>query len=78
VAFGVLWSLRTRLKPPGAVFLSYLVLYALGDLTIRFFRQGTPFLFGMQQAQVIGILVLLVTVPWLAVKLWRGRKQVSG
>ncbi|MBM3172978.1 MAG: prolipoprotein diacylglyceryl transferase [Chloroflexi bacterium] len=74
VAFGILWTLRTKLKPKGTVFLSYLALYALGDLVIRFFRQGTPFLFGMQQAQVIGILILLVTVPWLAVKLWRGRK----
>ncbi|MBM3150376.1 MAG: prolipoprotein diacylglyceryl transferase [Chloroflexi bacterium] len=78
VAFGILWTLRTRLKPKGTVFLSYLALYALGDLVIRFFRQGTPFIFGMQQAQVIGILILLVTVPWLVVKLWRGRKQASG
>jgi phosphatidylglycerol:prolipoprotein diacylglycerol transferase len=77
VAFGILWSLRKRIKPTGVMFLSYLSLYALGDLVIRFFRQGTPFLFGMQQAQVIGILVLMVTVPWLAVKLWRGRKQTT-
>jgi phosphatidylglycerol:prolipoprotein diacylglycerol transferase len=78
VAFGILWPLRTKLKPQGTVFLSYLALYALGDLMIRFLRQGTPFLFGMQQAQLIGIVVLLVTVPWLAIKLWRGRKQPPG
>jgi len=77
IAFGIIWSLRTRIKPRGVVFLSYLALYAFGDLVIRFFRQGTPFLFGMQQAQLIGILVLLITVPWLIVKLWRGREQTS-
>ena len=77
IAFGILWSLRTRIKPSGAVFLSYLALYSLGDLVVRFFRQGTPFLFGMQQAQLIGIIVLLITVPWLAIKLWRGKKQTS-
>ena len=74
VVFGILWGLRRRIKTPGVLFLSYGALYALGDLVIRSFRVGQPFLFGLQQAQLIGIVVLLITVPWLAVKLWRGRK----
>jgi phosphatidylglycerol:prolipoprotein diacylglycerol transferase len=74
IVFGILWGLRRRLKPQGTLFLTYFALYALGDLVIRSFREGQPFLFGLQQAQLIGIVVLLITVPWLAVKLWRGRR----
>jgi len=73
VAFAIIWGLRRRLKPQGSLFLTYLALYAVGDLSIRFVREGEPFLFGMQQAQLIGIVVLLVTVPWLLVRMWRAR-----
>jgi phosphatidylglycerol:prolipoprotein diacylglycerol transferase len=72
-AFAVIWGLRRRLKPQGSLFLSYLALYAVGDLGIRFVRVGEPFLFGMQQAQLIGIVILLVTVPWLIIRMWRAR-----
>ncbi|GAF98615.1 unnamed protein product, partial [marine sediment metagenome] len=73
VAFGIIWGLRRQLKPQGSLFLSYLALYAVGDLGIRFVRVGEPFLFGMQQAQLIGIVILLVTVPWLTIRMWRAR-----
>jgi phosphatidylglycerol:prolipoprotein diacylglycerol transferase len=75
IGFGILWSLRRRLKPQGSLFLLYLALYAAGDLGIRFVRVGEPFLFGLQQAQLIGIVILLVTVPWLIVRMLRARKQ---
>lgn len=73
--FGILWSLRCRLKPQGSLFLLYLALYAAGDLSIRFVRAGEPFLFGLQQAQLIGIVILVVTVPWLVIRMWRARAQ---
>ena len=72
-AFAIIWGLRRRLKPQGVVFLSYLALYAVGDLGIRFVRAGEPFLFGIQQAQLIGIVILVVTVPWLIIRMWRAR-----
>lgn len=75
MAFGILWWLRTRLKPAGSVFLAYLALYATGDLFIRFVREGEPFLFGMQQAQLIGMAILLITVPWLTIRMWRYRAK---
>lgn len=74
-AFAVIWQLRRRLKPQGSLFLTYLALYAAGDLSIRFVRAGEPFLFGMQQAQLIGIVILLITVPWLVLRMWRGRVE---
>jgi phosphatidylglycerol:prolipoprotein diacylglycerol transferase len=77
IGFGILWSLRRRLEPKGSLFLLYLALYAAGDLSIRFVRVGEPFrsgmFFNMQEAQLIGIIVLVVTVPWLVIRMWRYR-----
>jgi len=75
IAFAILWQWRRRLKPQGVLFLSYLALYAIGDLGIRFVREGEPFLFGIQQAQLIGIVILVITVPWLVIKMLRGQKE---
>jgi phosphatidylglycerol:prolipoprotein diacylglycerol transferase len=75
IGFGILWSLRRRLKPQGSLFLLYLALYAAGDLSIRFVRVGEPFLFGLQQAQLIGIAILVITVPWLIIRMWRYRTK---
>jgi len=79
--FGVIWAVRKRLNPQGTVFLLYLAIYAAGDLTIRFFREGNIWILGMQQAQIIGIIILLVTVPWLVVRVilhrFRVKKEAS-
>jgi len=69
IVFAVLWILRKRLKPVGSLCLLYLALYALGDFGIRFLREGEPFLFGFQQAQIIGLAILVVTVPWLIIRM---------
>jgi phosphatidylglycerol:prolipoprotein diacylglycerol transferase len=76
-AFGLLWSLRRRLKPTGSVFLIYLALYAAGDLLIRFFRDGDPFLFGLQQAQLIGIIILVISISWLVIRMWLAKKKAA-
>jgi phosphatidylglycerol---prolipoprotein diacylglyceryl transferase len=77
IGFGILWSLRRRLEPKGSLFLLYLAIYAAGDLSIRFVRVGEPFrqgmFFNLQEAQIIGIIVLLITVPWLIIRMWRYR-----
>jgi phosphatidylglycerol:prolipoprotein diacylglycerol transferase len=65
IIFGVLLVLRKKLKPDGSLFMLYLSLYAVWRIGIDFLRDGTPFLFGLHQAQVISIIVLLITVPWM-------------
>jgi phosphatidylglycerol:prolipoprotein diacylglycerol transferase len=77
IGFAVLWSLRKRLAPLGSLFLLYLAIYAAGDLAIRSVRQGVPFLFGLQQAQLIGSAILLVTVPWLCVRIWLAKRKAA-
>jgi phosphatidylglycerol:prolipoprotein diacylglycerol transferase len=68
IVFGVLFALRKRFQPDGSLFLIYLSVYSLWRLGIDFIRDGTPFLFGLHQAQVIGIVVLLITVPILILR----------
>ncbi len=75
IVFGVLFKLRGRLKPDGSLFRLYLILYASWRLAIGFvLREGTSFLFGMQQAQTISIIVLAITVPLM---IYRRRKMVG-
>jgi phosphatidylglycerol:prolipoprotein diacylglycerol transferase len=62
ILFVVLLRLKGRLKPNGSLFLIYLGGYSLWRIGIDFIRDGTPFLFGLHQAQVIGIIVVIVTV----------------
>ena len=66
IVFTVLLRLRGRFKPDGSLFLIYLSLYALWRVGTDFLRDGTPFLFGLHQAQVIGIVVLAIAIPILA------------
>jgi phosphatidylglycerol:prolipoprotein diacylglycerol transferase len=70
ITFGVLFFLRKRFQPDGSLFLIYLSAYSAWRIGIDFIRDGTPFLFGLHQAQVIGIIVLLITIPIL---IWRTR-----
>ncbi len=65
IAFGVLFKLRGRLEPDGSLFLIYLSLYAIWRLCFNFLRDSSPFLFGLHQAQIVAIIVLVITVPLL-------------
>lgn len=68
IVFVVLLKLRGRFKPDGSLFFIYLTLYSLWRLFSDFMRDGTPFLFGLHQAQVISIIILLITIPNLILK----------
>jgi phosphatidylglycerol---prolipoprotein diacylglyceryl transferase len=74
IVFGILLLLRKRLKPDGALFTVYFALYGAWRFAIEFIRDGTPFLFGMHQAQLIGLIVLLITLPIIVFKV-RWKKQ---
>jgi phosphatidylglycerol:prolipoprotein diacylglycerol transferase len=68
IVFGVLLKLRGRFKPDGSLFLIYLGLYSLWRLGVGFLRPGTPFLFDLQQAQVIAAIVLAIAIPLLVLR----------
>jgi phosphatidylglycerol:prolipoprotein diacylglycerol transferase len=75
IVFGILFKLRRRLKPDGSLFLVYLSLYSMWRLGIDFIRDGTSFLFGLHQAQVVSIIVLAITIPLLAAKTRLAKKE---
>ena len=65
----VLWRFRTRIRPDGALFVAYLAGYAAGRTIISFARLDPVLVLGLQQAQVVGIAVLVAC----GVLLWRWR-----
>jgi phosphatidylglycerol:prolipoprotein diacylglycerol transferase len=77
IVFAILLRLRRRLKPDGTLFLIYLTAYAAWRVGIDFLRVGTPFFFSLHQAQFISIIVLAVTIPILALRMWRSRQQAK-
>ncbi|MDD4924466.1 MAG: prolipoprotein diacylglyceryl transferase [Dehalococcoidales bacterium] len=67
ILFGILYKLRGRLKPDGSLAMVYFAGYAVWRFFVDFIREGTPFLFGLHQAQVIAIVILIVIIA-LAIK----------
>ena len=53
----------------------YLALYSIWRIGSDFLREGTNFLFGLHQAQFIGVVVLIVAVALIA---WRTRWVKKG
>ncbi|MFC1928001.1 prolipoprotein diacylglyceryl transferase [Chloroflexota bacterium] len=68
LVFAVLVKLRGRFKPDGSLFLIYISLYSLWRLGTDFLREGTSFLLGLHQAQIIAIIALAITIPLLALR----------
>ena len=68
IVFAVLFKLRGRFKPDGSLFLIYLGLYSLWRFGVGFIRDGSSFLFGLHQAQVIALIILAIAIPILALR----------
>ncbi|MCL0044164.1 prolipoprotein diacylglyceryl transferase [Dehalococcoidia bacterium] len=68
IVLSIIWKLRGRLAPPGMLFALYLMLYSLGRFLIQFLRLDKEWFAGLQEAHVIALIVLVVTVPLLAYK----------
>ena len=65
----IIWNLRGRLRPDGMLFALYLALYSVGRLVVQFARiEQTEYVLGLWQAQIIGLIVLAITVPLLLAK----------
>jgi phosphatidylglycerol---prolipoprotein diacylglyceryl transferase len=67
IIFGLLLLLRGHFRKEGTIFYLYLFLYGAWRLAIDFVRDGTPFLFGLHEAQVIGLVVMIITLPAILV-----------
>ncbi len=69
----LLWLLR-RIHVRGVVFWLFLILYSVGRIWTHEFRKEDVAAFGLQEAQLVGVLTILVSVPAL---LWVWRRGIS-
>jgi phosphatidylglycerol---prolipoprotein diacylglyceryl transferase len=75
IIFGILLMVRKRLRPDGSLFLVYLTFYSIWRIASDYLREGSPFLFGLHQAQFIGVVVLIISVVLMV---WRTRWVKKG
>ncbi|MFC2062515.1 prolipoprotein diacylglyceryl transferase [Chloroflexota bacterium] len=57
--------LRHRFTKDGMLFVSYLSFYAIGRFVLSFVRQENTFIWGLQQAQITALVILLVSIIML-------------
>ena len=62
--FGALWGVRRRLHIDGQLFALYLGLYALGKFGLTFLRMETLWFWGLQEAQIVALGMLVMAVVW--------------
>jgi len=74
IALVVIWRLGRHFKKDGLVFLSYLSLYSMGRFFLTFMRQENQFFWGLQEAQIIALLVVVVSV--VAIVYLVGKRRV--
>lgn len=75
----LLFRLKGKLKPDGSLWMVYLALYAAGRFLIQFIRFDPEKFWGLQQAHLIAILVLLVAVPFIVLKTrWKKPGEDAG
>jgi phosphatidylglycerol:prolipoprotein diacylglycerol transferase len=78
IVFGILLMLRKKLRPDGSLFLVYLAFYSVWRIGSDFLREGTPFLFGLHQAQFIGVIVLIISIVLIAMRTrWVKKEEVE-
>ena len=68
--FAIIWPLRNRIRPDGMLFLLYGALYSLGRFFISFLRVESNTYFGgaLNEAQIVSLVVIAITVPLLVYK----------
>jgi phosphatidylglycerol---prolipoprotein diacylglyceryl transferase len=75
VLFGILMLLRKRLRPDGSLFAVYMAIYSVWRIGSDYLRDGSPFLFGLHQAQFIGVVVLIICIVFMV---WKTRWAKKG
>lgn len=79
--FGILWALRKRLRIPGMLFFIYLALIAVERFLIEKIRVNVPHdVFGitMTQAEIISVLLFLVSIGGMIFVWKKNRSEMSG
>lgn len=73
--FLFVFVLRQQKKwPPGAILMAYMASYAIWRFILGFWRSNEAVLFGLSQAQLIGMVALCVVVP---LAYWYFKRHIS-
>lgn len=75
---GLIWSLRRRVNRPGAIYLIYITVYSVGRFFISFLRENKEVLLGLQQPQIVSLVVAIVAVGLLVYVFRKPPGQPSG
>jgi phosphatidylglycerol:prolipoprotein diacylglycerol transferase len=62
IIFFILWKLRKKEWPDGKLFTVYLVLAGLERFSVEFIRLNPRLLFGLSEAQLISIVLMVLGV----------------
>jgi phosphatidylglycerol---prolipoprotein diacylglyceryl transferase len=66
--FAILWSRRSTPHRVGALFWTYLLLSGIARFVLEFVRVNPPLLFGLSQAQVISVCLIVVSAVMLLMR----------
>lgn len=75
--FVVLWRLRKRALPEGVLALIYLALYSTGRFVISIWSSYQTVALGLNQAQLISLVALIVAIPTLTFVMIRNSANLS-
>ena len=75
----IAWKLKDIIRPQGMTFILFIALYSFGRFFISFVRYDKEWLLGLNQAQLIAIILLVILVPFLVfkVKFITKNKEIS-
>ncbi|HXG53471.1 MAG TPA: prolipoprotein diacylglyceryl transferase family protein [candidate division Zixibacteria bacterium] len=66
IIFGILWGLRKKNPAPGVIAWIYLALAGLARFAVEFWRVNPPVAFGLTEAQLFSVVLMLVGAAMLA------------
>ncbi|MCG3209689.1 MAG: Prolipoprotein diacylglyceryl transferase [Anaerolineae bacterium] len=69
--FAIIWQLRRKQLPDGALFLIYILLYSGLRFVVTFWSAYKIIAFNLNQTQLISLAVLIIGLPWLVYLLQR-------
>lgn len=77
IVFAIIWRVRDKFKPPGGLLFFGFCVYAIGDLALRFLRSDREVIlfWGLDNAQVVDLVIIAVFLPWLIIRLRQFRNQ---
>jgi phosphatidylglycerol---prolipoprotein diacylglyceryl transferase len=70
-------NMRRMMKVDGLAILSYFWLYSVGRFVVSFWRANAPLVWGLKEAQVIALVVLVAAPPVAYLLVLRARKRVE-